>query len=115
MSGKTTNDGLDIVRDHLIEEVAELGVGTGTNSPSQSDDQLEEELLRRDAEAVPDGVGEALFSIRLDATEDFDEDLTEVGLFGEDGTLLARVTHSEVDPDDDVEIEYQFRTKAVNP
>ena len=113
MSGRTTNDGLDSVRDHFQEVVTEIGVGSGTDDPTRPDDELHEEVGRKSVETETAGTGEAEFTVRLKANEANDE-LAEVGTFDEDDALLTRLTHSSFEKTEEFEIEYQLTKKAEN-
>lgn len=115
MSGKITNDGLNVVRDRFEAVVAEIGIGTGTTPPSQSDEELEEEQLREQVHAEATGRGEAVFTIEIPPNETFDDDLAEMGAFDGEGNLLARATHEGLEKaDEEFELEYRLTMKAEN-
>jgi len=67
---------------------AYIALGTGTNGPSPSDTELENEVIRKPATVTIDG-GKVTFKITIEPGELVDVNITEVGLFNaESGGVL---------------------------
>lgn len=115
MTGVITNAGRDAIRDFVRSEVAELGVGTGTDEPTKTNSSLQSEVARKSVEKADGATGEAVFTVRFLSDEANGNDLTEVGTFDADGDLQARLTHSEIRKTSDFEVEYQLTETVVNP
>lgn len=114
MTGVITNAGRDAIRDFIQSEVAEMGVGTGTDEPTKTDSTLQSEVTRKAVSKADGGTGEEVFTIRLSTSDANGNDLTEVGTFDTDGDLQARLTHSEIRKTDDFEVEYRLSETVVN-
>lgn len=109
-----TDDGRNRVRDLLLDELDEVGIGAGTAEPTTTDDALGDEILREAPRSKSaEGTGRSRYVLRLDTTDANNEQIAELGLF-DDGELIARYAFAEIPKTDDFEVEFRAHA-TVHP
>lgn len=94
------DDGRDVVADVVASRATAVGVGNGTTEPTSLDTSLESELFRADeSDSMVDikttsspGVVRFLVSVAGGTEVSAGSEITELGVFSDDGLLLYRET-----------------------
>lgn len=114
-TARLTYDGKEVVNDLLIDKLEEIGVGTDDSSPSRNDSELGEEVYRDLIDGTSDvDVGTTQYDLRLGTVDANDEDLTELGIYTDDGRLLNRIVYADIHKTDDFEIQFEVDVEVSN-
>jgi hypothetical protein len=95
-----TGTGRNLVAKQVVSEITAIAIGTGTTDPTESDTSLESPEFQADITAnsasasVTGETGEFQVSLRVigGSTVPADTELTELGVFTDDGLIYREVT-----------------------
>jgi len=109
------NKGKEAVRDFLIDEIIEGAVGDDDTATTITMNALGNELLRKASTNLKGSFpGISKHRIRILTGELNGETLREVGLFNDDGDMIVRRTHANIEKNPTFEILYDVTIEVRN-
>lgn len=114
------NDGLNVARDAIISEAEIIAVGTDGSETQLTDSALGNEVLAKNTTDNPDDVsfsasgdGVVKSDLHLSLSDAVGESLKEISAESSSKFLL-RLTFSEIQKENDFELDFEIETRFVN-
>jgi len=106
------------LRDDFLSFVDEIAMGSDGDDESETDTSIGNEVISK-AEGSgysnqTDGDGQALHEATIGLSEANGETLREVVLRSSTSGLAIRITHAEINKENDFELDYELTTTKVN-
>jgi hypothetical protein len=97
-----------------IKDEPKIAVGTGQSQINPTDSDLQNEVLRKDAESESLGTGRVLKTITLSPSDAVGELIGEAGTVDSEGDVVSQVVFSPENKSDDEEFIIEIEDRVVN-